>query len=328
MSLPRTAVLAAAFAAAVPSHSFAQEDPYRYLGGYGPGSYWGYYLRPNPVAAITDSQGRYLISEGYAKLLREDLLQKKLVTRRQEIEHWVWRRSFLAKADEEEKQRAKALQLKDAADDPPVTEIIAGTTLNTLLKALIKTGPAEPSTPLDQESLDHLNLRSAADRGLGLLYRKDVFWPALLTTARFRESRQEVERLLGDIKGGMGNSRGASPEALLALKREANSLKTRLEQGQREDPGLDVLWTPDSFVAAMRFVRELNQLAVAIETDPNASYYLRRPTARTVGDLVSFMESKGLLFAEALPGDQRHYIAVRNKLAAELRRRPSPEAAP
>src|SRR5262249_2252470 len=62
---------------------------------------------------------------------------------------------------EERRQQARAEELAHARDNPPVTEVLAGSTLNFLLKnaeSLQREGMEGPDVPLDRELLARINV--------------------------------------------------------------------------------------------------------------------------------------------------------------------------
>ncbi len=304
----------------------AQVDPYQ---AWLNNAYWGYWHWQNPVADIIDAQGRYLIAEGQARLINEDVKAKKLENRKKEIEFWVWRRNYLLQADEDERKKLKEIQLRRDIDEPAITEIYAGSTMNRLLEELKKTGPATPSIQLEPETLQHINLRSASDHGLTILNKKEIFWGPLLSTSEFADARRRIEGLLAEIRKQLPmSSRGANPETLEQLLEEIAKLLDRVKRGIPEDRGsTDVRWTFDNCVDAKRTLGSLRREAETLQRTPGAAFYLQPLNALTVGELITYMNKAGLYFAEALPGDERHYAALQSAMAAELRKQ-RPNAAP
>jgi hypothetical protein len=320
-----TAIVVVAEAGVLAQTSSA--DPYKQtlIVVNGPGTYWGY-VRPKSAAAeIIDSAGQYLINKQQARLQNEQVRQKQIETRKKEIEFWVWKDKFVAEAIEEKRKREKAAQLRRAADDPPSTEIYAGISLNTLLKDLIKRSPLTgPSTPVDPETLAHIHLRSEADHGLGLLSQDKIFWPPLLTT-EFPDKCEQVQQTLNQVKQQAASSRGVNPKDLLAVRRELDTMKTRIdERVKARQKQHDVVWSPDNFIGAKRLLRQIDDSAATLQRNPEATFYLRPLAAQSVSELVKYMTDKGLVFGEAMAGDERHYVSLKRALAEELRRvRPS-----
>jgi hypothetical protein len=303
-------------------------DPYKIILVTGPGSYWGYVRPKTPLADIIDSEGQYLISKQQARSLNEKVRQDKIVTRKKEIEFWVWRRDFLAQAEEKERERIKQREILRAVDEPPRTEIYAGISLTILLKQLQKLSPLKgPSSGIDAECLRHIHIRSEADHGLGLLSQDSIFWPPLLATER-KDQCVQLEQMLNQVKQQVGTSRGVDQQFLLDIGRKLDSLRAWIDAGDRaNNNSRDVIWNPDYTISARRLLRQIKESVATLQNNPEAVVYLRPLQAQTVSELVEYMKNKGLVFGEALAGDERHYVALHRALATELGRvRPSQPA--
>jgi hypothetical protein len=318
----------AAALAAHPAPARGQDGPYGRIVVVPSGGYWGYYYPRSAVADIIDSQGRYLISQQQAALLYQDVLKAKLETRKAEIQFWLWKDQTLYEAAKARRERMKRDEIERAAEEPPEAEIYSGGALNTLLAELKKQPSLDgPSTAVDPEWLPHVHVRSGADFGLVLLNKDKVHWPALLAIA-FADDRKQLEQLLHQLREQAATSDGPKPELLQKLRTEASALRARLADGARDQRNAsDVLWTPDNQIAAARLLKALDHDAFTLQSQPEAAFYLRPLQAQTVGELVKYMKARGLFFAEAAAGDQRHYTALRHALAEELNRvRPAPSA--
>jgi hypothetical protein len=73
-------------------------------------------------------------------------------------------------------------------------------------------------------------------------------------------------------------------------------------------------------MTARIFLKSLGQAAYDLGNDSRMASYLHRPKAKTVGELIAYMNQQGLTFTEATPGDQRFYSAMHQALATEWRR--------
>jgi hypothetical protein len=303
-------------------------DPYKIIMVTGPGSYWGYIRPKNPVADLIDSSGQYLISKQQARNLNEKARQEKIITRKKEIEFWVWRRDFLAQAEEKERERIKQREIQRAVDEPPRTEIYAGISLNILLKQLQKLSPLKgPSPGIDPECLWHVHIRSEADHGLGLLSKDKIFWTPLLATECMDQCLQ-LEQMLNQVKQQVGTSQGVDQKSLLDICRKVDALLAWIDAGDRANRNSrDVVWKPDNTIGARRLLRQIKESVSTLQNNPESVVYLRPLQAQTVSELVEYMKNKGLVFGEALAGDERHYVALHRVMANELGRvRPPPPA--
>jgi hypothetical protein len=293
-------------------------DPYRAFANNG--SYFGYRPTGTPVADVITSQGNYLIATQVAASMREKTRQEKIATRKQEIEFWVWRKGVLDTFDDEQRKRARELELNRNIDEPSPTEIFAGIALNKLLNELIKVGPATPSASVGSETLSRIHVGSVADPGLGLLCGKSSFWPPLLAIPEFAEARARIDKDLSDLKADLASSRGVNQELALSLRREVKSLKDRLDRGLRDEHGGDVLWIPGNYTGAARLLSQIDNVARTLGNNPNVADYLRPPQGQTVAEVVTYMKERGLIFTEAMAGDETKYVALHLVMADELRR--------
>src|SRR5947209_3348074 len=77
-------------------------NPYQYPVVQVPSPYWGYTYSYHPAygdylhgaADVIRSQARFIVAKQEANILREKYFQEKFVTRRKEVEHWLWERDF------------------------------------------------------------------------------------------------------------------------------------------------------------------------------------------------------------------------------------------
>jgi hypothetical protein len=279
--------------------------------------YWGYGRPQNAVADIIDSQGRYLISEQQAAMMREKVRQEKLSTHKAELEHWLWQRTFLQKAQAEQNKLEREMTRDRAIDNASNTEILSGSTLNVLLKELSKTDPASLNARLNQDWLDAVHMGCATDHGLGILSKKSIFWPPLLAVPEFADARNRIKTLITQMKEGVTSTEGFNQQTVLELRREVKDLKDRLLKGIREGHEGDVLWTDANCMTAKNVLKKIDDAAKTAGDNPNAGFYLQRPKVATVGELVSYMNERGLTFTEAMLGDERHYIGLQRAMASE-----------
>ena len=183
------------------------EDPYE--GGLvtRPSPYWGYTRDPyglHGLADYTRASGEYLNLVQKAAQARERTRAMKLETRKKELEHMKWERNFLWDMRQEEVQRVIQHEEKRARERPPLTEVLAGTSLNWILADLSK-----ESLPIDgvsqtitQEMLNKVNF-VATGGNAGLLRQKELKWPVLLQASRLSDSRERVAALLDNARADL-----------------------------------------------------------------------------------------------------------------------------
>jgi hypothetical protein len=295
-------------------------DPYKaVMFPTGPGGYWGYYYNGNSVAAITDSQARYMISEQQASLMHEEVRRQKLDFYRREIEFKVWRRGYLLQKDEEFRKQVEGVALRTAADNPQGTEVFSGKALNMLVDDLRKLGTTDFPTEIPEECLGHVHLGSKADRGLGVFAKDRIHWPPLLAI-EFKDSCKRIQDQIDEIKLTLTSAREIDAQATENLRSEVKKLRDKVDAGGRTHGSDDVLWCSANCMTARIFLKSLYQAAYDLGNDSSMGSYLQVPKAKTVGELIAHMNRQGLIFTEATAGDQRFYSALHQALATEWRR--------
>jgi hypothetical protein len=270
------------------------------------------------AADVIRAQGNFLINEKQADLLRENVRQKKLKTRRQELEEWEWERAFRMEANERQRERIRVVALKRSLNDPPPTEIWSAHSLNVLLRHL-KEHPDSPgaSVAIDPARLAHIHVTSGMAGNVGLLKGDKIPWPLLLRTSDLADERKQMDELLARVKRQVVKGE-VSADDLIALRRRVADLAKQLKESLRKKAS-DPAWNPGSYINAKQFLRQVDDALTMLEK-PDAKYYLKPPEGKTVAELVQYMKDNGLSFAPATVGSERHYVALRDALAEESRR--------
>jgi hypothetical protein len=294
-------------------------DPYDsnspYNGGYDP---YGGYLRGQ--ADLASSLGHYLINEQRAYLVREQVRQAKIETRRRAFDEYLYERRN-APTWEDDRERLLALALRRSRNDPPLTEIWSGKALNDLLadvqKYRGKVSPGlAPAFELDEDLIKRINVSAGKAPGSAGLLKNDgkLVWPlglrALKPRDRADELRQQLSSLLPEAVGQAVNGR-VDPQAIRELARAADELQELLTRNVSELP-------PGTYMDAKRFLAGLED-GIRLLQQPDAGlYFTQKYTAKgkTVPDLVEHMTRTGLVFAPAVSGDEAAYVAVHRALAA------------
>jgi hypothetical protein len=301
----------------------SETDPYKTVVVSVPSPYWGYTYHPyvsplHGLADVTRAQGDFLIKQEQAALLRERVRQKKLETRRKELEQWEWERAFRFEANERQRERIRQAALKRSRNDPPLTEIWSATSLNVLLRDLQKhSGSPGLSVAIDKEGLAHIHVTSGRAGNLGLLKGDKIPWPLLLRTPDLADQRKPIDELLARVKG-QAIKGDVTAEDVFTLRRRVAALQARLKGSLRKRAD-DPAWNPGTYINAQRFLRQVDNALTMLE-QPDAAYYLKPPKGKTVAELVQYMKEKGLQFAPATVGSERHYVALHTALAEESRR--------
>lgn len=285
---------------------------------YGGDPYGGYM---QGAAGVITAQGNFMIAKEQRNVLREQVRRMRMDNRRRAIDDYLYERSVLPTL-EDDRERLNTIALKRSRNDPPLTEIWSGASLNELLNALIKRqgqGYRGSQVGLDEEILRHINLTSGKDgANAGVLKPlaegKSVSWPLGIFNLQPKRDaddlRVQVDSLLKQaVEQIQGNRLDAG--VLRELVNDVRLLSDVVVRNVSELP-------PTEYIEAKRFINDLSD-AVRVLRQPDAAKYLnKRYTAKAgnVSDLVTFMEKEGLQFAPAVSGDEAAYTALQRALVA------------
>jgi hypothetical protein len=303
-------------AAAAPAQTGG--DPYNAVA---PGNYWGYNDPLTGAANAIAAQGHFLMDFQKARLLNQDVVQKKLETRRKILEHWAWEHRFISDTLEEERQRMREQEIRRFVNDASPAEIYSGAVLNQLRKELLGKFDAlgqGQSLSVDPNWLMHVHVASPVGGNTGILKADKIPWPLLvLGRDDLAADRTEIEQLLGKAKTTI--LQGKTPAAeIIQLRRKLEKLRKRLVTEQRNGPD-DSEWSPGQYVAAMRSLKEIKDSLVILER-PDAAFYLNPLKGGSVVELMTNMKDQGLTFAPATIGDERYYSSLYYAMRDELKR--------
>ena len=287
---------------------------------YGTGFYGPYIEDPlsgflSGTANVIGAQGQWMKDIQSADMTKEQVRQTKIDTRRKNFDEWQYERKNTP-TFEDDREHFRMEDWRRSRNDPPLSEIWSGESLNFLLdqsqQMQARQGPG-PTIELDPEVLSHINVNSGPTAGnAGLL--KDggrLRWPLTLRASPYQEDRQQLDTLLpkGVKQAASGNQVDA--DTLNDMLAAVSDLNAKIKQN------IDSL-TPNDYSSAKRYLRELESGIKMLE-NPNAPKYLSgqwSASGATVGQLVSDMTRKGLRFAPATQADQAAYVALQRALAA------------
>jgi hypothetical protein len=288
-------------------------SPYAYGGGgWGP---WGTYIPPTGAALmgaadVVGAQGQFAKDYTQANLMNEQVRQAKIDTQRKQFDEKMYEKAMTPTLeDEREKERQEAL--KRARNDPPLTEIIAGRSLNTLLFDIQKTqsqsGLRGPDVPLDENTLKRINFTDGTTRGNPSMLRnaESLQWPRVLAGDRFAAQRKKVDAQVKDAAYQMTAAGQVSAGTQDKLLNSLNDMKASVKE-QIND------LTPDEYIGANRYLNQLLEASRSLDS-PNAANFFNgkwTPKAQTVAQLVDELTAKGLTFAPASRGDESSYRAI------------------
>jgi hypothetical protein len=279
--------------------------------GYGTNPYYGY-LRG--AADVTSANAQYQKTIQEARELRARARIAERDARRHRVDQIEYERSkqptaLTMKAEDE------ATALNQARNHPPLSSVLDGTALNTLLREVQKqhnAGRRGPNVSLAADVLKAVNLTPRDIRGnAGLL--KDggrLRWPAALEGGEFTEAGKTIERLLAHaVQEVMFNH---------PVERETvNDLRAGLQGIDQALHGKVGQMSPAQYIAGRRYLIQLGQAVTAL-TDPKVCRYFDNGSARgkNVAELLRFMSDHSLVFAPAVPGDEAAYATLYNALSA------------
>jgi len=262
----------------------------------------------------TLAYGRYAQDYHKARLLNQDVERSKIETRRRLIEEWRYMQSLIPTAEEIRRGQLDR-DLARARKQAPVSEILSGKSLNDLLghlRALHAKKQRGPTLPLDEEAMKRLNVSTEFGGNFGLIRTGEVNWPNSLRTDAFTKHREKIEVALKDAF----QRAKINGKVDFALMQELEAGKKAMEE-TLDKLGVDKL-TMTQFMEARRYLNYLGDALRALQ-DPNVQNYFDRTyeaRGKTVGDLIEYMNNKGLKFANSLPGDEGSYRMIYTYLVA------------
>jgi hypothetical protein len=268
----------------------------------------------NGAANVISSQGEYLQSYQQSELMKQEVKRSQLDTRKQTFEQWRYEQGMLPTAEELRQKQEKA-DLDRARGNPPLTDIISASALNTLFDNISKVhrvGVTGPTIPLDPETVQHINLTDGrSNSGVGLMRDGGKLeWPFPLQKEWFDADRKQTEKLLTQAvtEARAGRVSAKAIQGLLDLEESMRAtLKTHIHD-----------LTPTQGVNARRYLNELHDTVSTLQ-DPNVSKYVGGTwvaRGNTVPELVDNMLRQGLKFAPATDGDESYYRAMYQMLRA------------
>lgn len=284
-----------------------------------PSSPYSTFIIPGPgdfyrgVGDLTLAYGRYVQDYQRGRLLNQEVERSMIDTRRRLYDEWRYYESLKPTAEDVRVARLEG-DLKRARFHAPTGEILAGRSLNDLLRILKDAsakGKRGPALSLDQDLLKRINVTPKEGVNIGLIKTGKVNWPLVLKDERFGKIRDKLDQNLENAVNRAklnGNVDAALLNELINLRRDLD------DQLDRVAPTLTI----SQFMEAKRHLNWLGDGLRALEGADVANFFNQKYEARgkTVGDLVEYMTLQGLQFAPALPGDDPSYRTLYNYLVA------------
>lgn len=294
-----------------PHYRAPVSNPYNYY----PPNYPGYnYFFGNPltgVANIIDAQSNFMQGEEQARIMREQVNQSKLDTRKKTIEEmWYERENLPTYSDDREKD--ERLRLRASLHNPPTNEILSARALNELLpytQKLASQGTMGPPISLDPDTLNNINFTVGSQGNPGLL--KDggkMSFPIALrgpTQQRLQKNIQEAVQL--------AKSDELTIDLLSQINKDVDTLDESLSNGIRTSK-IDTTM----YLNGKRFLDDLKSSLRVLQQADVARVLSNSYAAKgnTVQELVQNMSRSGQKFAPALPGEEGSYIALHSAMVA------------
>jgi hypothetical protein len=298
-----------------PAVGYQQPPPYA---PYYPPSAYGYGSAGGGLtglANVYNSQGQYQIQYQQSQLMKQQVDQAKLDTRRKSLDEWNYEQANTPTL-EDNREKARQMNIRRSRKDPPPTEIWNGKALNDLLGAIqqeqSRYGVQGPMVPLSPALLQNINLSAGTFVGsIGLLRDGGKLeWPFALRNSVFDKNRKNLDELCPKAwqEAGAG---AVTFNTVTAMNTTVDSLIKQLDDEVAN-------MTPSDYTRSRRYLRELHDTVQALQSPDVAKYVGGQWKARgnSVGELVYNMTQQGLKFAPAVDGGESAYTALHQALVA------------
>jgi hypothetical protein len=256
------------------------------------------------------ASGQYEISHQQANLTREQVKSAHLDNRRKEFDQLAYERANTPTMSQIQAANRQE-QLAQARNNPPLSQIWAGTVLNLLLSDIqnyrAQAGIQGAEVPLDPEILKHISLTTGTSTASSTMFNNGgkLRWPPELDDERFDAQRKSIDKLFLDATQQAVSPDGVSGRTLRELSASINKLQADI------NAAIDDM-TPTDNIRAMKYARQLAS-SVQMLKDPTVANQLNgkwAPRGNTVGELIDNMTRDGLRFGPATPADQPFYTAL------------------
>jgi hypothetical protein len=289
-------------------------------GGYNP--YGSYYEDPNGAylrggAQVITSQGRFMVSQQQAYVLRAQVRAEVVANSRKRFDEWLYERENTPSA-EAERLRFQLQSAQRARNNPTLTEIWSGKSLNDILVDLQKHPVSGVSAErgnlpdwLREDGLGQINVTKGAG-SVGVLKNGGrLQWPVALAGPDYAEARDRLAHLAEDEVRQAEFNGQADADIIRQMTGELDKLTQRLRKAGQ---GLSV----SEYIEAKTFLGHFGDAVTALRQGEVGNYFAGQNSRKvnTIAELVKYMTEQGLQFAPALPGDRRAYTVLHQALAA------------
>jgi len=290
------------------------------VGGYDS----GYYSYADPyggglrgAADAIRGQGQFEQDFQKARLANQEVERSKLDTRRKIYDEWLYERANTPTVVDIQEKTQK-LEQRRALLGMPLSEVLSGYALNTILDDLRKRAnwaAKDPYGPIDPEVLRQINVTSQSSGGnVGVLKPVKeggpLNWPLPLQDGAYQDEVRRLNQRATEAVKLVQNAGQVDPGTLNDIKEDVRRLRSKVS-AHTDD------LTPSQSIEANRFLNQLSDAVTALAQPDVAGYFTDKFAAKgkTVPELVQYMAQKGLKFAPATGGDEAAYSALYNSLA-------------
>jgi hypothetical protein len=264
------------------------------------------------TADLIRAQGTLMIDQERARLMREVAYQAREQTRKLKFDTDMYIKKNTPTLTQEMAKNLASL-VKRIQNNASPGEVEGGKAQNVLLADLAKYGDKKNSAgavPIDEEVLRHINITGPAGGNLGVL-RNDgqIPWPSTLFDVVPEQERAEIDQLAKGLFE-LAVEKKLRPNLLHDLEVRVQRLQDTLAKAK----GLTALQRVD----ARRFLGDLQSAVRALGQGLAPQYAEWRQFIRngkTVQEVAEWLNSRGLLVAPAVPGDEAAYQALHTALA-------------
>src|SRR5262249_12864183 len=221
--------------------------------------------------------------------------------------------------------RKKAYELKvqraagKDSEPPPPHEIESGQALNVLFFKLQSDSylrDMSKAISIPQDCLALINFTSGQMDQVGLLRRQNIFWEFVLRQKEFDDDRNQIDKLLAEVKGGVMAGKPLDVDKI-------NSLQTILRTMERKLVARTNAMSTEEFVfsdysSGKEQLRNLTNAVKGLKNEQAKDFLSGKLSARgiTVQEFIQDMLNKGLLFAPATTAPAKEaYRALWHSLA-------------
>jgi hypothetical protein len=269
-------------------------------------------------ADVINSQGRLMVNQQQAFLMREQVHSARIDNRRKAFDEYLYERERTPTPEEERQFFARQQGIR-SRNDPPVTEVYSGKSLNDLLADLRKQGKNDSpalrtfALPLDEDALKHINVTSGGGAGNVALLKNSgrLSWPLALSSNEFRDEREQFNSLIQEAVKQAEFNNQVDAGTLRQLSDQLNLVRRHVRRVSGE-------LSFDQARDANTFLNNLDDAVKGLGQRDVGSHFTGKYVikAKTIPDLVKFMTEQGLVFAPAVPGDEAAYVALQRALAS------------